>query len=1673
MANIVKNVIKQFNIVEIYFQQRDGKGNLKGPKLYLIDQKGLEPTESVEQSEIPVVSNIMIREDMTSPSIYGSLDIIDRNKIIENLKLSPLDLLYITVKEKTTYKEGKDPKVKNLTFSVTSVSQKSEEVVTAKIGKQVQGRVLTIEFASNEHYLLNFSYFDFMDEDFIGPISGKNGMIQYLSNKVFKEKSTPFSVSKKDINADETGNYVWLKKNFSFYPWSKPTYPPRLSSFIQMLTENAVDKNNENAVNFMFWQDLDGWNFKSIESIIQNTKEPEVYSISILPDDARAILSMNFVVDDNPETDFFELLNDGSFGSNYLFVEPKYQQDPYARYLDTAGSLEMKEIQYDYVKDYDKWSKIESTPILADSEYIQTWTHNRIYDQMYGFFEPNFFNRKKSVSWEYYGYTYSNRTENTLWQTVFDITDMDGEILRKIQKEIKQPLAKARQEYARKMNLKERWKVYKCSVCCAGELDEDNAELSTYEIVAAGSFTDILNYDASKVNSGTGPFEISGLTLSYDLNESPYNLSLGEFLNLEQNPELFTKYRFDLEIKRYEKMLEMLEKNIQARENRKEQYNNAINAYRSTWTSKESICVQSNCGEDNCGCPTQHPDVIQSQITAVKNDHDTLINHETALLELESPISITAIKERLEQLKQEFINLYDSYWNRRAFFFSKDIDYSFLKSGNNLLNVKSIKRLPIKGSKYESFATRKAFPGFTFKDGSTLAYEYSVDKELCSTGETANPYYDRKYSETIKSDYWESYESPISNFPYVDQNVPAKGPIWYRNWVVRYKYKEKSDYCFTKSGPDCCTGLVDACVCECGIVRDVRCNPEPGVYSGTPYCDEYGEQGVNYEFGRCEGNPFAENCTTQQTVACVGTTIFPLSICYYNYFGEITPECCDQAALFTQQFENVVQLCLSISEQIPNCSLVGNLWIEANCDSVLNGGGGSNGVTSPLTSGSSTSNCDFNRNSLSFYEATLEMHFETFSNRKDSNILRFAPYSYAEQKLEQQCKKDNSKVEQDCVEIVSIEPASDIALYHPWAADELDADFNDQNYIDYKKSSSLFKDDLENSLPPSLHLEGLESYVRVEFKNPIGLRSLEDFPDGFVNTPGSEYFLPYIVLLTAGPFGAEAAKANVSVIGQDPYGFDIAVKKTKNKNDFAKMNLFDSGADPYFENISCNVFSTAASWFRKSQNTMFYRPTTNDGDIFVPMGVQDIFTASSLQRSAPVKTWWDLWVSLPPVAVATFHNRLNIDSSKLGRVPFYKEGSIIGEPKPVIPLSDIGNYENWPIFLMPDTEMMTAGVYPGNAAIVENEYGSKEELLTGTFETVISPNSIGDGQTVSLNGEPERTLSDDPSNKTYLFGDFPNIREVDQNKIYSVISYPIGTMIYGGSGFTTGQVWKYDSSRMTEYGLVQLNSDSMPSLISLMGGVGGNIENIRKYYDWVSDKLIDWYQNTIFDNNFSAQFVVFSKEVNGSCKDYPCSNPRGFVNNSNCPSDDPLCNCPCQELRPDKITTVKDRFTGEIKKADINDFGPEPSSLELKELKEKTKECNLIREVLGEDWLGCVWDDPKSPYNCNCPCIGKHFYDYMKYNQIQSTFWGTPLKTPLFRNAQMNLLQANEIEVVVPGDLSIKTGQIIFIDGSAETDPVSKKRYHGKWLIFKIEHYMSPAEHLMRLVLVRDSNSKI
>jgi hypothetical protein len=200
----------------------------------------------------------------------------------------------------------------------------------------------------------------------------------------------------------------------------------------------------------------------------------------------------------------------------------------------------------------------------------------------------------------------------------------------------------------------------------------------------------------------------------------------------------------------------------------------------------------------------------------------------------------------------------------------------------------------------------------------------------------------------------------------------------------------------------------------------------------------------------------------------------------------------------------------------------------------------------------------------------------------------------------------------------------------------------------------------------------------------------------------------------------------------------------------------------------------------------------------------------------------------------------------------------------------------------------------------------------------------------------------------------------------------------------------------------------------------------------------------------------------GANEEYPCANPEGFVDNSDCPEDDPFCNCPCQEFRPD----FNDEETGED--------NSEPTNESLMELSESLKECDLIEEHLGEEWLGCLWNNLDHPSSCNCPCRGEKFKDYLEYTRTKATFWETPNQTPLWREAQMILLSSQKATLFLDGDLSLRVGELININSLVTTknDTSRPRNFAGRWLVASIDHnILNSSHHIMFVTVVRDSMS--
>ena len=292
----------------------------------------------------------------------------------------------------------------------------------------------------------------------------------------------------------------------------------------------------------------------------------------------------------------------------------------------------------------------------------------------------------------------------------------------------------------------------------------------------------------------------------------------------------------------------------------------------------------------------------------------------------------------------------------------------------------------------------------------------------------------------------------------------------------------------------------------------------------------------------------------------------------------------------------------------------------------------------------------------------------------------------------------------------------------------------------------------------------------------------------------------------------------------------------------------------------------------------------------------------------------------------------------------------------------------------------------------------------------------------------------------------------------------------------------------------------------------------NKLIELTKDSQLEWYKNEI----------PITREEK---RHYKCANPDGPVNNSGCPAEDPYCNCPAKYLQPkdafvlstaDDVNSLLESFSQFFQDSDEvtpeiiqqallsliqeifgegeeNTFAvidsnievlgrfekyeealefigemdptPEPTDEELKELLDESKLCEKIEEVLGEEYLGCEWDNPDGTDSCNCPNIGEKYHEWLEYTRTYCTFWNTPLKTPLLRNAQMTMATAQTCVISALGDLSIRPGAMIEIN-NVDLNSEELKSSAGKWMVGGINHLFTKRNHSMTFSLIRDSLNK-
>jgi len=318
----------------------------------------------------------------------------------------------------------------------------------------------------------------------------------------------------KQLRAHATYNDVWVKPEYFYWPSYKISKIPRITQFINYIKNFACLKEDPNYVDFMFWEDLDGFNFKSISKMVREERDKEK-TYEFWPDvntnTMNTIVSMEVLKDTDP----MELIASGALASEYIRVKPNWR-NPFRNVLVGTDRFIKKLIKYSYYNDIffynnlklkndviitnKKWDSVTGYPPFSSKDYKLTNNEGdfnsssfRISEEIYGFYDRTTHNSDRSPWWEFldigtrgftwdkdkykesydggvFGLTYDfhnhNRMEEEYWQSQYDFSELPGAGAYLIYNDIKWKLTEAREKYIDAKKHNEKWNFYLNNICC-------------------------------------------------------------------------------------------------------------------------------------------------------------------------------------------------------------------------------------------------------------------------------------------------------------------------------------------------------------------------------------------------------------------------------------------------------------------------------------------------------------------------------------------------------------------------------------------------------------------------------------------------------------------------------------------------------------------------------------------------------------------------------------------------------------------------------------------------------------------------------------------------------------------------------------------------------------------------------------------------------------------------------------------------------------------------------------------------------------------------------------------------------------------------------------------------------------------------------------------------------
>ena len=265
---------------------------------------------------------LTIFEDMFKPSLSGAMIIRDEYDWGNQIPLIGEEHIILDIEVEDTGTLYVPP------FTIYSVKEiKRDEPAT---------RYWELRFSTYNHLATKWSD-KHLYEDFEGPI-------HEFVQKLYDSAKEDFEVAtgqgdEYTLDVEPTGNNIVYKHQYAEYPSLRIDGPRNVHTLINQCAENATHKDNANAANFVFYQDMYGWKFKSIESMMDGDSV-EVFCENVYGDGvadsgicglkSRQIIGRPKIVKMGNR---LELANKGAWSSMFNYSPPRIDAEKYPYWM--------------------------------------------------------------------------------------------------------------------------------------------------------------------------------------------------------------------------------------------------------------------------------------------------------------------------------------------------------------------------------------------------------------------------------------------------------------------------------------------------------------------------------------------------------------------------------------------------------------------------------------------------------------------------------------------------------------------------------------------------------------------------------------------------------------------------------------------------------------------------------------------------------------------------------------------------------------------------------------------------------------------------------------------------------------------------------------------------------------------------------------------------------------------------------------------------------------------------------------------------------------------------------------------------------------------------------------------------------------------------------------------